>query len=93
MLFAAGNAVFVYLNRKTDTNTCHWPVCLSTGQCFLVVLLAFHSERAGEETWHFFPLILKHSERVTGVMKSNIYARSHNPCQLLLPPQAEALGT
>lgn len=38
-------------------------------------------------------LILKHSKRVTGVMKSNICARSDNPCQPLLPAQAEALWT
>lgn len=38
-------------------------------------------------------LILKHSKRVTGVMKSNICARSDTPCQPLLPAQAEALRT
>lgn len=35
-------------------------------------------------------LILKHSKRVTGVMKSNICARSDNPFQPLLPAQADS---
>lgn len=36
--------LFVDLNGKTDTDACNRPVCLSTGQCFLVMLLAFHME-------------------------------------------------
>ncbi|KAF4799672.1 hypothetical protein TURU_052426 [Turdus rufiventris] len=35
-------------------------------------------------------LILKHSKRVTGVMKSNICARSDNPCQPPLSAQADS---
>lgn len=35
---------FVNLNGKTDTKACNWPGCLSTGWCFLVMLLAFHLE-------------------------------------------------
>lgn len=64
---------------------------LALGSVFWLCFWPFTWNKQGKRLGN--SLILKHSKRVTGVVKSNICARSDNPCQPLLPAQAEAFRT
>lgn len=61
---------------------------LALGGVFWLCFWPFTWNKQGKRLGN--SLILKHSKRVTGVMKSNICARSDNPCQLPLSAQADS---
>lgn len=90
-VLSAGNSAFVDLNGKTDTKLVIGLAALALGGVFWLCFWPFTWNKQGKRLGS--SLILKHSKRVTGVMKSNICARSDNPCQPLPPAQAEALRT
>lgn len=61
---------------------------LALGGVFWLCFWPFTWNKQGKRLGN--SLILKHSKRVTGVMKSNICARSDNPCQPPLSAQADS---